>query len=182
MRAWIKACAALLCVLLLGACKGGDKVRYFSYLDEGASMSLSGKLDGTPFTATLHSEGRATAQGDLTQSNTDFTLTYLSPPALAGVRVQYDAHTNQTSLSLGELHAQGEVYAALGTPAALLLGESPVTSARQEQDGSIRFETMDGAHRTLDKSGRPTQLVWSGEGRTIEVRVEEWTDEKGKQR
>lgn len=173
MRAWIKACAVLLCVLLLGACKGGDKVRYFSYLDEGASMSLSGKLDGTPFTATLRSEGRRAEKGDLTQTGASFTLTYLSPPALAGVRVQYDADTNQTKLSFGELHAQGEVYAALGTPAALLLGESPVTSARREKNGSIYFETMDGAHRTLDKSGRPTQLTWSGEGRTIEVRVEE---------
>jgi hypothetical protein len=182
MRAWIKACAALLCVLLLGACKGGDKVRYFSYLDEPIELALSGKLDGTPFTATLRSEGRTTAAGDLTQSNTDFTLTYLSPPALAGVRVEYDADTNQTRISFGELHAQGEVYAALGTPAALLLGESPVTSARREKNGSIYFETMDGAHRTLDKSGRPTQLTWSGEGRTIEVRVEEWTDEKGKNR
>lgn len=172
MRAWIKACAALLCVLLLGACKGGDKVRYFSYLDEPIELALSGKLDGTPFIATLHSKGRATAQGDLTQSNTDFTLTYLSPPALAGVRVEYDADTNQTRISFGELHAQGEVYAALGTPATLLLCESPVTSARREKNGSIYFETMDGATRVIDQNGRPMQLVWSGEGRSIEVSVE----------
>ena len=175
MRAWIKMCAALLGVLLLAACgRQSTHVRYFSYLDEPIELALSGKLDGIPFTATLHSKGRASVEGDLPSTmSASFTLTYLSPPALAGVRVEYDADTNQTSLSLDGLHAQGDVYAALGEVARLLLTESPVTSARRQQDGSICFETMDGAQRTLDEGGRPTHLVWSGEGRSVEVSIEE---------
>ena len=173
MKVGIQAFAALLAALMLAACGSqSTRVRYFSYLDEGTEYALSGKLDGLPFTATLQSGGRDRAQGDLTQSSADFTLTYLSPPALAGIRVEYDADTNQTRISFGELHAQGEVYAALGAPAALLLGESPVTSARREKNGSIYFETMDGARRTLGTDGKPTHLTWSGEGRSIEVLIE----------
>ena len=173
MNAWIKRCAVLLAALLFVAC--GSKsthVRYFSYLEGPVELALSGKLNGTPFTATLRSGGRSAAQGDLTQSSADFTLTYLSPPALAGVRIDYDADTGKLCVRLGELRAQGEVYAALGAPALLLLTESPVSSARRNEDGSIYFETMDGARRTLDESGRPTYLCWSGEGRSVEVNIE----------
>lgn len=173
MKVGIQAFAALLAALMLAACGSqSTRVRYFSYLDEGTEYALSGKLDGLPFTATLQSGGRTAAQGDLTQSSADFTLTYLSPPALSGVRVDYDAETSELSVRLGELHATGEVYAALGAPALLLLTESPVSSARRDKVGSICFETMDGARRTLGTDGKPTHLTWSGDGRSVEVRVE----------
>ena len=173
MKRGTRLCALLLAALALCACgRSTRRVRYFSYLEEPISLCLSGQLDGLSFTATLQSEGRPASTGDRAANTADFTLTYLSPPALAGVRVHYDAQTGDISVRLGELHAQGDSYAALCQVGSLLLGESPVTSAGRQADGSIRFETMDGATRVIDQNGRPTHLAWSGDGRRIEVDVE----------
>lgn len=180
MKGWMRWCAASAAAALLLLCsctRGADKTRYFAYLDAPAQCALSGNINGTPFRATLQSEGRSVASGEIADCSADFTLTYLAPDALAGVKVSYDGKNKVYQVTLGELHAKGEAYAALGDVGALLMTESAVTSTSRTQDGGISFDTMDGAARVIDEQGRPVSVRRCDGGRCIEVEICDWRQE-----
>ncbi len=178
MRRWIKLCAlALLLIWLCSCTQGGGSIRYFSYLDAPAHCAVSGSINGTPFTATLQSEGRTAAKGELAECTAGFTLTYLSPAALAGVRVTYDGEGGSYRVTLGELYAEGEEYAVLGAVGKILLTESAVSTTTQAEGDRVLFETMDGATRMLDVRGRPVRVRWCDGGRRVEVEISEWEQE-----
>ena len=174
MRLIHRCAAALLaaaCLVLVACGRVAQAPRYFAYLDAPAAASLSGKLGDVPFTAALVSEGRAhDADGGLSLA-CDFTLTYLSPSALAGVRVNYTAATDDVSVTLGQLHAQGVDYAALAAPALLLLTESAVKTSAKQADGTLVLTTADGATRLLSTDGVPLSLHCLSDGRRVEVQV-----------
>lgn len=178
MRGWIRRCVLVLLLIFLCSCKrSGGNIRYFSYLDSPAQCALSGQLNGTSFTATLKSEGRASRSGEIADCTADFTLTYLSPAALAGVQVIYESGADTYRVTLGDLHAQGEEYAALGAVGKILLTESAVSTTARHDDAGVRFETMDGAVRVIDAQGVPTSVRWCDGGRCVEVDVSEWRQE-----
>ena len=176
------ALCVLLCAVLflLCGCRGqGAQVRYFGYLDEPLSLALSGKLDGMAFRALLESEGRQTATGHLVEGAADFTLTFLSPEALAGVSVRCEEGV--LTVALEGLSDTGEAYEALGWVGSLLTTESAVHSSSNQTwtapDGStvqaIEAITADGARRWIDaKTGRPLGLTLTADGRSLEVTVE----------
>ena len=178
----------LLCLVLLGCGGCGRSARsprYFAYLDRSARASISGNINGLSFTALLQSEGRSTQTGDVASGAPSFTLTYLSPAALAGVKVRYDAVGDQYVLSLEDLDAQGDRYAGLGEVGLMLLHESAVQSTREdrlstpdsngEQRRVVVLNTLDGAIRTHDaQTGLPLHVTWSAGGRSIELDVQEW--------
>ncbi len=178
----------LLCLALLGSVgcgKMSKSPRCFAYLDTPAHASLSGSINGLSFTAFLQSEGRAGQMGDVASGAQDFTLTYLSPASLAGIKIQYDAQAEQYYISLDDLHAQGEIYAKLGEAGLLLLNESAVqsthgdvwsgSSAGSEQRKVIVLNTLDGATRIHDaQTGFPLHVVQNADGQSIEINVSEW--------
>ena len=175
MKRICKVGALVLTMLLLCSCaKGGTRGSYFSYLDAPAQCSLTGTVNGEPFTAVLQSEGCQNAAGQIAVRAADFTLTYLSPAALAGVQVDYESATDTFRISLGELCAEGEEYAALGAVGEVLLRESAVETTRGLDGGRVCFETMDGASRTINAQGVPVRVSWTGGGRKIEVEVSGW--------
>ncbi|MBQ7397986.1 MAG: hypothetical protein IJW09_04065, partial [Clostridia bacterium] len=49
---------AILSLLCLPGCQSRSPTRYFSYLDSPAHATLTGKINGIPFAATLYGEGR----------------------------------------------------------------------------------------------------------------------------
>lgn len=166
------ALALAVACLLLSACgRIGGAPRYFAYLDAPAAASLSGKLGDVAFTATLNSAGRSAAEGASLPLSCDFSMTYLSPPALAGVKVSYAAATGKITVTLGDLCAEGEAFAALAAPALLLLTESPVQASAKQQDGSLAFTTTDGVRRVLSADGLPLSLSRTADGRRLEVDV-----------
>lgn len=178
MRHRIRRYALALVLIALCSCtRGAGSMRYFSYLDAPAQCALSGQLNGTAFTATLQSEGRAVRSGEIADCAADFTLTYLSPAALAGVQVTYENESDTYRVTLGELHAQGEEYAALGAVGKMLLTESAVSTTARRDDAGVRFETMDGATRVIDAQGVPTSVRWCDGGRCIEVEISDWQQE-----
>lgn len=164
---------AVLMSLFCAACSHRAP-HYFSYLDTPAEAQLSGTLGEVDFTARLTSGGRAAVAGAL-PLGCDFSLTYHSPTALAGVRVDYAAATGEITVSLGSLKAQGtsgrEAYAALAAPGVLLLTESAVQSTTAQSDGSHLIVTADGARRLLSADGTPISLTQTADGRRVAVEV-----------
>lgn len=165
---------AALLVLLSGCASKGSS---FSDLNGPIRLALTGKQDGMQVRALLQSEGRR--EQDAPTDVPDFTLTYLAPDALAGVRVSYRSDEGYT-VSLGELQAQGEAFEALGRIGYVLLCESAVESrtrqAWQGQDGQTRdavvLQTVDGATRWYDaKTGFPLALSCTADGHAIELTV-----------
>ncbi len=165
-------------LLLLTACGRTNRPpHYFSYMDVPAEASLSGTLGDVTFCALLKSAGRANGVGAGSSLSCDFTLTYLSPEALAGVRVDYTAATGKIAVALGDLCATGETYAALATPGLLLLTESSVLTSTQGADGSSVFTTADGARRVSSADGAPVSFSRTTNGYCVDVQVE-WERKK----
>jgi hypothetical protein len=152
-------CAAV----LMGGCSGGARERrYFAYLEGEVCLSLSGTLDGMDFSALLNSAKGSAGDGR------GYDLTYLSPEALAGVRVRIRPG-EAPLVSLGELEAQGEAYAPLVRVGELLLRESAVTASRREGQ-LVVLETADGATRWHDAAtGSPVRLRCQADGRVVDV-------------
>ena len=148
--------------------------RYFAYLDTPAAVQLSGKLGDVDFTAHLTSGGRAEVEGAL-PLGCDFSLTYHSPEALAGIQVDYAAATGEITVSLGGLAARGErregAYSALAAPGLLLLTESAVHNTTVQSDGTYLVVTADGARRLLSADGVPISLTQTADGRRVEVEI-----------
>ena len=167
----------LLLTLLLSLCCVGcshPAPRYFAYLDAPVTAQLSGKLGDVDFTAHLTSDGRAAIAGAL-PLGCDFSLTYHSPEALAGVRVDYTVAAGKITVSMGDLAAQGEstegIYTALAAPGLLLLTESAVQSTTVQSDGTYLVVTADGARRLLSAKGVPISLTQTADGRRVEVEI-----------
>ena len=168
---------AALLVALSGCAGRTDAGRSFSYLNGPVQLALTGRVDGMQVQALLQSKGRE--EGDAPVAVPDFTLTYLAPDALAGVRVSYRSDGTY-EVSLGELQAQGEAFEALGRIGFLLLRESAVSSRTprtwQGPDGQTReavvLQTVDGATRWHDaKTGGPLALSCTADGHAIELTV-----------
>jgi hypothetical protein len=156
--------AALL--VCLTAC-GKPAPRYFSYLDSPFGATLSGKLDGLAFSATLESEGR-TSVGVMPAC----TLTFTSPASLAGIEVQFYPETGW-KVALGDLEGQTDGE-GLGMIASLLLTERAVSESRREA-GCVILTLDGGVELTSDeKTGLPTRVTYIKDGRSVEVAVVGW--------
>jgi hypothetical protein len=162
------ALVVLTAVLLFctAAC-GKTAPRYFSYLDSPFCATLSGKLDGLAFAATLTSEGRASV-GVLPAS----VLTFTSPPSLAGVKVQCDPEAGW-KVTFGDLEGQTDGE-GMGLIASLLLSERAVSTSRREA-GCVILTLDGGVELWLDeKTGLPQRATFIGDGRSVEVAVMGW--------
>ena len=160
----------LLTVLCLLGCRKNSPARYFCYLDAPARATLTGKMGGLPFAATLYSEGRV---GSAAQYMPDVALTFTSPPSLAGMTLTYRAEVDEWSLSLGELSGITDTD-GLGKIAAVLLCEQGIRSSVQGQ-GTVTLTLLDGTVLTLDeKTGKPLGATYARDGRVIEITVVGW--------
>lgn len=164
-RAGLLTLAVALLFGLVGC--GKATPRYFSYLDTPFCATLSGKMDGLAFAATLTSEGRDTV-GVMPAA----TMTFTSPASLVGVEVQYYPETGW-KVRLGDLEGQTDGD-GLGLIASLLLSERAVSTSRCEA-GSVILALDGGAELWLDeKTGLPQRATFIGDGRAIEVAVVGW--------
>ncbi len=163
MVLWVVAGLLVLCFV----CCGKPAARYFSYLDAPFCATLSGKIDGLAFAATLTSEGRA-AVGTMPAA----TMTFTSPASLAGVEVRYYPETGW-KVHLGDLEG-GTDGEGLGLIASLLLSERAVNASRREA-GSIILTLDGGVELWLDeKTSLPQRATFVGNGRAVEVAVVVW--------
>lgn len=157
------------CVLTLTAigCGRAAPARYFSYLDAPFCATLTGKINGLTFAATLKSEGREAA-GDMPA----FALSFTAPESLAGMEVRYHPDTGlRTFLFELEGETDGE---GLGMISDLLLLERAVNRSRREA-GSVVLSLDDGGELWLDgKTGLPQRATFAKEGRIVEVFVVDW--------
>ncbi len=164
----------LLSILCLLGCRQASPPRYFSYLDTPAQATLTGKINGVAFAATLYSQGRG---GSTAQSIPSLSLTFTAPESLAGMTMQYRAETKEWSLSLDDLSGKTDA-AGLGMVAAILLCEQPIQATKQVQN-SIVLTLLDGTELMLDKAtGIPLRATVAKEGRAIEIVVVTWEKEK----
>ena len=160
----------LLIMLCLFGCQKSSPARYFSYLDAPAQATLTGKMVGVPFAATLYSKGRASGAA---QSMPDLSLTFTSPASLAGMTLTYRAETEDWSLSLGELAGITDTD-GLGKIAAVLLCEQGIRSSVRGQ-GTVTLTLLDGTVLMLDEAtGKPLRATYARDGRVIEITVVAW--------
>ncbi|MBE6660650.1 MAG: hypothetical protein E7605_04525 [Ruminococcaceae bacterium] len=172
-RTIVRLAAALLIILsllCLPGCQSRSPTRYFSYLDSPMHATLTGKINGIPFAATLYSEGREAGGA---RGMPDAALTFTAPDTLAGVSVRFRAETGEWSLSLDDL--AGEIDAAgLGAIASMLLCEQAITSSTRRQS-TVTLTLADGTVLTLDEAtGKPLGATRSTDGRVIEITVVRW--------
>ena len=174
-KGWLAVLLMCAAILVCGCSGGGGERRYFSYLEGEVCLSVTGMLDGMDFSALVQSE--AAEQGAIGARG--FTLTYLSPEALAGVSVCVRGG-EPPSVRRGELTSQGEAYEPLAWVGELLLKESAVNSTGREQavgaDGTpvqaVVLRTADGATRWHDaKTGDPIRLRCQADGRSVEMEI-----------
>jgi hypothetical protein len=78
-------------------------------------------------------------------------------------------------------HLSGERRAiassCCGFTGEAVLTESAVSTTTRTNNGSVTFETMDGATRVIDAQGAPTSVRWCDGGRCIEVEISDWRQE-----
>ncbi len=164
-RAGLMLLVVALLLSLFGC--GKPAARYFSYLDAPFCATLTGKIDGLAFAATLDSEGREEVGTPPTA-----TLTFSAPLSLAGIKVCFYPETGWKT-SLGDLQGAsgGE---GMGQVAALLLTERSVSGTRREA-GCVILTLDGGAELWLDeKTGLPHRVTYIGDGRSVEVAVVGW--------
>lgn len=172
-RAILRLAAELLIILsllCLPGCQSRSPTRYFSYLDSPMHATLTGKINGIPFAATLYSEGREEGSA---RGMPDAHLTFTAPDALAGVSVRYRAETGNWSISLDDLAGESDA-AGLGAIASMLLCKQAITSSTCGQN-TIALTLLDGTVLTLDEAtGKPLGATRSTGGRVIEITVVRW--------
>ena len=162
-------CAILSLLCLLG-CRSRSPTRYFSYLDSPVHATLTGKINGISFAATLYSEGKEAGGA---RGMPDTHLTFTAPDSLAGVSVRYRAETGDWSISLDDLSGEGDA-AGLGAIASMLLCEQAITANTRRQS-TVALTLVDGTVLTLDEAtGKPIGATLSTNGRVIEITVVRW--------
>ena len=161
---------AILSLLCLPGCRNRSPTRYFSYLDSPAHATLTGKINGIPFAATLYGEGREEGNA---RGMPDAALTFTAPDALAGVSVRFRAETGNWLLSLDDLAGESDA-AGLGAIASMLLCEQAITSSTRRQS-TVALTLADGTVLTLDEAtSKPLGATRSTDGRVIEITVVRW--------
>jgi hypothetical protein len=171
----------LMVVCLLG-CHADTTARYFSYLDLPAQVSLTGRVDGLDFSATLYSHGRGTkaAPNEGKRELPSLSMTFTAPSSLTGLTLTYTAETGAWQLSFDGLNGETDEK-GLGAIVSVLMKERAIQTTTRKS-GTILLTLTDGTHLTLDEqTGLPQRAVLAVDGRAIEVTVVHWeADERGK--
>lgn len=173
-RAAVMILTVLSVICLLG-CRADTPARYFGYLDLPAQVSLTGRVDGLDFSATLYSHGRETkttsAEGIRTLPS--LSMTFTAPSSLAGLTLSYTAETDAWLLSFDGLSGKTDEK-GLGAIVSVLMKERAI-QATTRASGTILLTLTDGTHLTLDEqTGLPQRAVLAVDGRAIEVTVVHW--------